>query len=292
MDATTTTRAELKQFLRERRAALDPEACGFARGKRRLTPGLRREELAAMAGVGVTWYTWLEQGRDISISRETAERIATALSLSPTDRKYFFALIWAPVKDSGPTAWLERVDPALQAVLDGFTSGPAFAVGPAFDVIGFNRLADLVYRFTGYEASTSPFRRNMLWQYATNPARRNIYRTNNDLDTILETTVGLVRRNYPAYVGDSYFEELLSALKDSWPEFVAAWQTTRTAALTSFPERLHFVVPDIGELCLHVWRCPLQEHEDHIVTFLPPADAESAAALAEALKRCESGPAA
>ena len=78
-------RIELKAFLRARRAALTPEAAGLPRGPRRLTPGLRREEVAALAQVGVTWYTWLEQGRAINVSAPALGRIARALSLSSTD---------------------------------------------------------------------------------------------------------------------------------------------------------------------------------------------------------------
>ena len=86
-------RTELKAFLRTRRAALTPEAAGLPRGSRRLTPGLRREEVAALAEVGVTWYTWLEQGRAINVSAAALTRIARALSLSPTDEAYLFALM-------------------------------------------------------------------------------------------------------------------------------------------------------------------------------------------------------
>jgi transcriptional regulator with XRE-family HTH domain len=282
-----TRRAELKQFLKERRAGLDPEACGFPRGKRRLTPGLRREEVASIADVGVTWYTWLEQGRDISISRETADRIAGALRLSPSDRKYFFALIWAPEEeDAQASKWLERADPALQAVLDGFTSGPAFATAPTYDVIGFNRLANVLYRFTDFEASTSRFRRNMLWQYATSAARRAIYQPE-DAD-IVRSATGLLRSNYASYVGDAYFEELIAVLRERWPQFDLGWRQMRTAALT-FPAEIRFLLPGVGEVHLHVWRCHLQERQDHIVTFLPPADAHSAAALVEALKQDAGG---
>src|SRR5262249_49502792 len=78
----TTQREELGKFLRARRAALKPELVSMPAGRRRRTPGLRREEVAQLADVGVTWYTWLEQGRDIHVSRQTVERIAHALRLT------------------------------------------------------------------------------------------------------------------------------------------------------------------------------------------------------------------
>jgi transcriptional regulator with XRE-family HTH domain len=85
-------RGELKAFLRARRAELSPEAVGLRSGTRRLTPGLRREEVASLAEVGLTWYTWLEQGRNINVSPEVLGRVAAALRLSQSDKTYFFEL--------------------------------------------------------------------------------------------------------------------------------------------------------------------------------------------------------
>ena len=85
-------KAELARFLRTRRSMIQPEAVGLAGGPRRRTPGLRREEVASLAQVGLAWYTWLEQSRDIQVSKEVIERIAKALRLSPSDTSYFQSL--------------------------------------------------------------------------------------------------------------------------------------------------------------------------------------------------------
>src|SRR5882757_11022927 len=91
-DLAARHRAELKAFLRARRNALTPEDAGVPRGKRRLTPGLRREEVAALAGVGVTWYTWLEQGRDITVSTSVLDAISSALRLTEPERAHLYSL--------------------------------------------------------------------------------------------------------------------------------------------------------------------------------------------------------
>ena len=91
MDARVR-RTELAKFLRARRAAISPEACGLPKGTRRRTPGLRREEIALRANIGVTWYTWLEQGRDIQVSRDVVSSIAAAMNLSQSDKAYFESL--------------------------------------------------------------------------------------------------------------------------------------------------------------------------------------------------------
>src|ERR1700686_2420505 len=85
-------REELADFLRTRRAALQPEDVGLPGGGRRRTPGLRREEVAALAGVGTTWYTWLEQGRDVRASLHVLEALASALRLTPAERSHLILL--------------------------------------------------------------------------------------------------------------------------------------------------------------------------------------------------------
>src|SRR5215468_4905109 len=79
-------RAELADFLRRRRASIQPDDVGLPSGGRRRTPGLRREEVASLAGVGTTWYTWLEQGRDVRASKDGFEAIAKAVPLTPAER--------------------------------------------------------------------------------------------------------------------------------------------------------------------------------------------------------------
>src|SRR5437867_2813016 len=85
-------RAELADFLRTRREAIHPEEVGLPGGGRRRTPGLRREEVAQLAGVGTTWYTWLEQGRDVRASASVLEAIAGALELTPAERAHLILL--------------------------------------------------------------------------------------------------------------------------------------------------------------------------------------------------------
>src|SRR5919201_5870128 len=85
-------RRELADFLRTRRAAIAPEDVGLPGGGRRRTPGLRREEVAQLAGVGTTWYTWLEQGRDVRASRSVLDALADALRLTPAERRHVLLL--------------------------------------------------------------------------------------------------------------------------------------------------------------------------------------------------------
>src|SRR5207302_6142370 len=109
-------RAELADFLRKRRASIRPDEVGLPNGGRRRTPGLRREEVALLAGVGTTWYTWLEQGRDVRASQEVLEALAQALQLTPAERTHLLVLgrgQEAPAVSPPP----ESVSPTLRRLI-------------------------------------------------------------------------------------------------------------------------------------------------------------------------------
>ena len=108
----------LGNFLRARRLRLDPAAFGFIAGRRR-TPGLRREEVAQLANISPTWYTWLEQGRGGAPSREVLNRIASGLRLTSTEREHLFILAFGHPPEAQFTISAD-VTPRLQRVLDAF----------------------------------------------------------------------------------------------------------------------------------------------------------------------------
>src|SRR5215471_1534422 len=109
--SSPSRRDELRAFLRSRRARLSPAEVGLPDNGRRRTPGLRREELATLAGVGVSWYTWLEQGRDINPSPDVLDALARALRLDPAERRTLFALARTelPLADDVPGTDPERL---------------------------------------------------------------------------------------------------------------------------------------------------------------------------------------
>lgn len=155
-DSTTTPNAPLSlgSFLRGRRSHLKPEPS--AHGRRR-TPGLRREEVATRAGVSVTWYTWLEQGRGGPASDDVLERIAGALELDHAGRELLFLLGQQrppPLRTVAPP----QMPPALQRVLDAMPFSPAFVKTLLFDIVGWNAAAAV------------------LWDYAPHPTEHNLLR--------------------------------------------------------------------------------------------------------------------
>jgi transcriptional regulator with XRE-family HTH domain len=264
-------RAELKDFLRAHRAAIPPEVAGFPRTARRLTRGLRREELASLAGVSLTWYTWLEQGREINVSAETLRRIARALRLTASDHAYLLKLAGLPAPRSSPFA----EDFHVQAVVDGFTRGPAVALDSMFNVLAYNRIADIVFTFDAY---AGPLANNHLARAFLDPARRRLYAE--DWEVTTRRLVGIFRGRASVDVGRQKYDELVAALTRSSPEFLSIWSDQGTEPLSS-TKTYPFEHPKLGRLTLFTVRL-LFEGFGGFIAIILPADEPSATALARA----------
>ncbi|WP_127534470.1 helix-turn-helix transcriptional regulator [Paenibacillus kobensis] len=165
-------RAELGQFLRMRRERLDPSAYGFETGKRRRTPGLRREELAHVAGVSVSWYTWLEQGRDINVSPQVLDSVSRTLQLNAAERKHLFYLVFDAAECSAAAAE-PAVDQRLQAILDSWGECPAIAIDEQWDIVAWNEASCGVFTIDFAELTGRD--RNLLWINFMNPAFRRLF---------------------------------------------------------------------------------------------------------------------
>jgi transcriptional regulator with XRE-family HTH domain len=260
----------LREFLMARRAAISPASAGLPSGERRRAVGLRREEVAALADVGLSWYTWLEQGRDINVSAEALERIATALRLSASDVTYLFGL--AGVAREPSPALEAQVREELQVALDGFAVGPALVVDACWNVEAFNRLADLVFRF---KDSSSPFGRNHFWRMFMDPERRELYM---DWVTIADLSVGALRVAYSKRIGDPDADALVQSLVEGSPEFARRWAQQSTTSLVPLAVRLR--LPGHGEGRFTTLRFRYLGSEDRILVLMTPSDEATTGALA------------
>jgi transcriptional regulator with XRE-family HTH domain len=208
-------RHSLAEFLRSRRARLNPAECGFAAGRRR-TPGLRREEVAQLAGVSVTWYTWLEQGRMIRVSSNALERITQALRLDRAEREHLFMLAEGRPPTLAP-AEVQRVSPALQRMLDGLTLSPSYIKTARWDIVAWNRAASLIF----YDYSTlAPHERNSVRLVFTHPHWRKLMV---DWEADAKKALAAFRASYGRKGRDAAFEELIAELDRISPEFHQWW---------------------------------------------------------------------
>jgi transcriptional regulator with XRE-family HTH domain len=209
-------RHELSDFLRTRRARISPANVGFPAAPRRRTPGLRREEVAQLAGMSATWYTWLEQRRPISVSPGMLDNLARVLQLNPVERIQLFRLARRePVIDSTPRR--ETVSPRFQRMLDQTDIMPAFVIGRRWDVLGWNRAARAF--LLDFE-QVPPDERNMVWLIFTHPALRSLVV---EWSTRAQDTLARFRTDYGRHAGDSHFVQLVDRLNAVSPEFAQWW---------------------------------------------------------------------
>jgi hypothetical protein len=224
-------RAELAAFLRSRRGRITPEQAGLPPGTRRRTPGLRREEVAQLSGVGVTWYTWLEQGRPINASPQVLGAVARTLLLDPAEREHLFRLADLPdaatAAGAGTTA-CEQVLPEVQEILDTLAPMPACVLNERFDLLAWNApYAVLWPRMAG----AAPGERNVLWQMFTLPDCCHPYVNRADQ---LSTLVAQLRGAYGRHLGDPIWTRFVRRLAAVSPQFARLWDEHDVAGQVSY----------------------------------------------------------
>jgi len=216
LDADAIRRGELGAFLRSRRERITPEQVGLRPSRRRRTPGLRREEVAQLAGVGVTWYTWLEQGRDINASAQVLDAIARTLLFDPHERTHLFTLAGAP--DTTIAGECRTLAPSAQLLLDQLEPFPALIVNARYDLLAFNR----VWASSFPHLDTIPLEdRNVLWLIFTDPAWRKVVL---DWEDASARVVAQYRAAMAEHVAEPAWKSLVSRLHRASPEFTAVWE--------------------------------------------------------------------
>ncbi len=215
-------RNELAAFLRSRRERITPEDVGLPGGLRRRTAGLRREEVAQLAGVGVTWYTWLEQGRPIRASVQVLEAVARTLRLDAAERQHLFRL--AEVPDTAiPDHGGQRVPAQIQAILDGLNPMPASVVTERFDILAWNVAYALLIPRT---AEDPPATRNTLLYCFTRSECCSAIENRADQRAAM---VAQLRAAYGHHVGDPAWTGFIRRMEAASPEFAAMWATQDVA---------------------------------------------------------------
>jgi transcriptional regulator with XRE-family HTH domain len=211
-------RPELAAFLRNRRARVTPADVGLPPGLRRRTPGLRREEVAQLSGVGVTWYTWLEQGRPINASPQVLDAVARTLRLDRPEREHLYHLAGVPyVPDR--SADVERVSPEVQGILDALDPRPAVVYNTRYDVLATNRAYRLLFARPALDEYGM---RNVLWTLFTvaDPVCPLV-----DRRTELPLMVAQLRGAYGRHVGEPAWESFIARLSAASAYFAALWES-------------------------------------------------------------------
>jgi transcriptional regulator with XRE-family HTH domain len=220
-------RSELAAFLRSRRERIRPEDAGLAPGIRRRTAGLRREEVAQLSGVGVTWYTWLEQGRPINASTQVLDAVARTLKLDQPEREHLYRLAEVPEAAPAPEADLLAV-PEIQEILDGLTTLPASVVNERFDLLAWNAAFAALFPTV---VSAPRAERNTLWLCFTHPACCHPYVNRADQ---LGRMVAQLRGAYGRHVGEPAWTGFVRRLQAASPEFGRMWAEHEVSSPASY----------------------------------------------------------
>ncbi|HEY3710032.1 MAG TPA: helix-turn-helix transcriptional regulator [Amycolatopsis sp.] len=263
-------RDELGAFLRSRRARITPEQVGLPLGGRRRTPGLRREEVAQLAGVGVTWYTWLEQGRDINASEQVLGAISRTLRLDPHEHLHLFTLAGAPEPPSDKQC--NAITPSMRMMMAKLEPYPVVVRNARCDLLGYNRGYTWLM---GDEVDDIPFEdRNTLVQCLLNPQWRARML---DWETNVPRVIASFRAAMAEHVADSSWKSLVKRLKAESPLFARLWDQHD---VNPDPVRTkQYLHPEAGLLKFDFTYVYLGRRSEITMSTYTPADEETAAKL-------------
>lgn len=255
---------ELSAFLKSKRAKILPESVGLAPGGRRRTPGLRREEVAQLAGVSTTWYTWLEQGRDIRMSASVLDCIANALQLTADERKYVFAL--AMESGSGAVPFQEdrtEISQPLKKIMDELRFCPTIITDRRYFIVGWNEAAAHVF----LDFEQIPFeQRNLISLLFT---RKELQRLAVNWEHFVRGFLAIFRAYYGQYMEDDWYDRFLEEMKQVHPGFEQLWQESE---VKSAPEVLiEFRHAKAGKMLFHLTSLQVQGSSDLRCSIYTPA---------------------
>ena len=233
-------RAELAAFLRRRREDLRPADVGLPAGARRRAPGLRREEVAALAAMSTDYYTRLEQRRGPQPSEQMLASLARALRLSDDERDYLFRV--AGRNAPSPQVTATHVAPALQRVLDRLSDTPALVLSSLGEVLVQNRFAEALY---GDTSQYTGLARSWTYRWFTDPDARLIYPERHRARHS-RAQVANLRAAYGPVGPRSRAGELVRVLRRESAEFAELWERHEVAK--RFVEHKVLVHPQLGEI--------------------------------------------
>ncbi|MEV6768142.1 helix-turn-helix transcriptional regulator [Nocardia sp. NPDC051030] len=280
-DPALARHAQLGEFLRAQRARLQPHDVGlrpYGDPARRRTPGLRREEVAELSGVGLTWYTWLEQGREVDASRQVIDALARTLRLDADQHRHLRFLAGLSEPDEQPT---EADRSRLQRMVDAVMPNPAAIYDAAFDYLVWNHA---YVRVRHDPLDVAPHQRNLLWMMFTDKVnRQRMPRWESAAQAVLSQLRDALGRR----PGDPRLAALVHGLNVASPEFRRWWSEYPIHRFR--PAGISVEHPGIGVVELELFQLRPVENPSLLMVVQVPASAEAARRIAALLAAEDSG---
>lgn len=272
----------LSEFLTAHRARLQPQSVGLPAGGRRRTPGLRREEVAQVAGVSTTWYTWLEQGRDIRMSAQVLDRIAYALQLKEEERKHLFTLAFEQPAPAPAEEHSAELSPALNMILGELRYCPTIISDRKCGIVGWNKAAAAVFMDF---AQVPPEERNLVWLLFT---RKELRALAVNWEDFVRGFLAIFRYYYGKYVGDAWYGDFIERLSRLNGEFRKLWDIND---VSSAPEVfIEFRHAKAGKMLFDLTSLQVQERADlRCSVYTPSAGSDTEAKMKRLMSRLEEG---
>ncbi|AJP01948.1 DNA-binding protein [Streptomyces cyaneogriseus subsp. noncyanogenus] len=264
-------RRELREFLMSRRARVSPAEAGLPEGGgRRRTPGLRREEVAVLAGVGASWYQWLEQGRDISVSPQVLDAVARVLRLSDAERRHLYVLAGLNPPPPGVEPGRRDMCDGLRRLLNTWMPYPAHIMDRYYNFVLYN---DAAVSVLGMRSDVT---HNCLVDFFTDPLYRSRAR---NWEHTARTVVAQFRAACSASPGDEGFQEVLARVKAVSEEFTRLWEERDIEDPGQIRKELDH--PLVGLLCVEATALKVPARPDLTIVLHTPLDEANTAAKLE-----------
>ena len=277
LQTSERNRRALAQFLRTRRERALPSEYGLQVAPRRRARGLLREEVALISGVGVTWYTWLEQGREIAPSVTVLDNLARGLRLDPVERAHLFRLARPDLEPASSPHLARRLTAPLDGILAGLSPHAVYVSNTMWDVIAWNEPAKVLF---GDFKRVPPEQRNLIYLLFCDAEWRNLFR---DCHGIRETAVAQFRASTARLGNEPYFKSFVEMLGRASDDFRAQWRRQDVHPSTARSKILTH--PKAGRLKLDYAIFRPDAEEDVRFTIYTPADKPTAERISKLSKR-------
>jgi transcriptional regulator with XRE-family HTH domain len=269
---TPVNRSQFAEFLRSRRARVQPGDVGLAAGTRRRTPGLRREEVAGLAGISVDYYSRLEQARGPRPSRQVLSALARALRLYDAERAHLYHLAGeAPAAPAGPSP---DVPAGVLHLLDRLDDTPAYVVDVKYEILAWNPMAAALL---GDPSAWPPDRRNIIWNLFTGEHSK-VALADPQSSAFADECVAELRASAAQYPDDPGIHGLIARLRSASAEFVRRWEQLRVCVRHGSTTK-QVTHPVIGELVLECEVLEIAGHGQRLIIYTAAPGSASADAL-------------